>query len=100
MTTEATKKPRKLDYIEQVQQTFQTIQGSKKCGQSGDICKILRMSLNMAESRKGIVFQLVCNLKTGKSRRQLYYFGGDFKHGIVLNNCPFCGGNPPEMADK
>lgn len=70
----------------------------KKCGKSR-VCGMLSLAFNMSDSRRGIVAQLICNLKTGKSHRSVTYFGGDFVSGIRLNFCPFCGKKTPELKD-
>jgi hypothetical protein len=44
--------------------------------------------------RQGIELQTLINMKTGKFSRQLAIVrsGKHSKKGIIMNNCPFCGG--------
>ena len=70
----------------------------KQCSPKG-VCGIFSLALNFSDSRRGLVMSLIMDMKTGKTSREPYYFGGDFFSGIKVGFCPFCGNKVPSTKD-
>lgn len=81
-----------------LQQIADETNGPERC-QKGNPCKWLRMALNFSDSRRGLTCALFITMKTGATCRRYVYHGGDFKQGIRINYCPFCGKRAPTVEE-
>lgn len=57
-----------------------------------EFCSALSKAFNFQSSRRGIICHHMYGGKNFAPKRKVAaYYGGDFKKGIVMNFCPFCG---------
>lgn len=74
----------------------------KKNGYAEILCDPLMKSIadHAPSKRKGILKGTMINIKTLEEEGEcISLVSGEFKNGIVLNYCPFCGGHLRDLTN-